>query len=71
MVSTTYCWVLNLSYLLALYAEECKGMVHMKIVLSSPADIPLLPQSVETIRLQAAWLERDGEDIANFFKQRN
>lgn len=27
-------------------------------------------QSVETIRLQAAWLERDGEDIANFFKQR-
>jgi len=26
-------------------------------------------QSVETIRLNSAWLARDGQDIANFFKQ--
>ena len=25
-------------------------------------------QSVETIRLNSAWLERDGQDIENFFK---
>ena len=25
-------------------------------------------QSVETIRLNTAWLERDGADIENFFK---
>jgi hypothetical protein len=27
-------------------------------------------QSVETVRLNCAWLARDGQDIANFFKQR-
>jgi hypothetical protein len=26
-------------------------------------------QSVETIRLNCSWLARDGQDIANFFKQ--
>ena len=28
-------------------------------------------QSVETIRLNTAWLERDGQDIENFFKNNN
>ena len=27
-----------------------------------------MAQSVETIRLNSAWLERDGQDIENFFK---
>ena len=26
------------------------------------------PQSVQTIRLNSAWLERDGQGIENFFK---
>ena len=33
-----------------------------------PGSERVLAQSVETIRLHAAWLSRDANDIANFFK---
>lgn len=36
---------------------------------SLPGSERNVAQALETIRLNSAWLARDGQDIANFFKQ--